>query len=233
MRVHSVRLIAAAAVAFAVSSVPAQAQNFFTGSAETIRDRYFRLTGAPVVMFGRDDAPDRTGGAFRLGYGITDAFDVEAKTAFFDGVTLIGGDGQFRVFADDNVLVSVRAGGHQALMSNAPDSTALQATIEAVNLALRHRLGYPQVSRRRGAFERTYQTEIKNPNQLLGLLAEAASDLLTACDPSLVKKCQNPACVLFFYDTTKNHARHWCSMSLCGNRSKVAALYQRHRQRKT
>ena len=130
MRVHSVRLIAAAAVAFAVSSVPAQAQNFFTGSAETIRDRYFRLTGAPVVMFGRDDAPDRTGGAFRLGYGITDAFDVEAKSAFFDGVTLIGGDGQFRVFADDNVLVSVRAGGHQALMSNAPDSTALDLGAE-------------------------------------------------------------------------------------------------------
>ncbi|HEX6532011.1 MAG TPA: ABATE domain-containing protein [Nitrospira sp.] len=109
----------------------------------------------------------------------------------------------------------------------------LQATIEAVNLALRHRLGYPQVSRRRGAFERTYQTEVKNPKQLLGPLAEAASDLLTACDPSLVKKCQNPACVLLFYDTTKNHARHWCSMSLCGNRSKVAAHYQRHRNRKT
>ena len=109
----------------------------------------------------------------------------------------------------------------------------LQATIEAVNLALRHRLGYPQVSRRSGAFERTYQTEIKNPKPILGLLAEAASDLLTACDPSLVKKCQNPACVLFFYDTTKNHARHWCSMSLCGNRSKVAAHYQRHRKRKT
>ncbi|HEY7128343.1 MAG TPA: ABATE domain-containing protein [Nitrospira sp.] len=109
----------------------------------------------------------------------------------------------------------------------------LQATIVTVNLALRHRLGYPQVSRRRGVFERTYQTEVKHPNQLLGLLAEAASDLLTACDPSLVKKCQNPACVLFFYDTTKNHARHWCSMSLCGNRSKVAAHYQRHRKRKT
>jgi predicted RNA-binding Zn ribbon-like protein len=109
----------------------------------------------------------------------------------------------------------------------------LQVTIEAVNQALRHRLGYPQVSRRRGAFERTYHTEFKDPNQLLGLLAEAASDLLIACDPSLVKKCQNPACVLFFYDTTKNHARHWCSMSLCGNRSKVAAHYQRHRKRKT
>ena len=96
MRVHSVGLIGVAAVSLAVSAAPARAQNFLNGSAETIRDRYFRLTAAPVQMFGRDAAPDRAGGAFRLGYGITDAFDVEAKSAFFDGVTLIGGDGQFR-----------------------------------------------------------------------------------------------------------------------------------------
>jgi predicted RNA-binding Zn ribbon-like protein len=109
----------------------------------------------------------------------------------------------------------------------------LQAAIDAVNEALRHRRGYPQVGRRHGAFERKYQAESKTSNQVLGLLAEAASDLLITCDPSLVKKCQNPACMLFFYDTTKNHTRHWCSMSLCGNRSKVAAHYHRHRNRKT
>jgi predicted RNA-binding Zn ribbon-like protein len=108
-----------------------------------------------------------------------------------------------------------------------------QAAVDAVNQALRHRLGYPQICRRRGVFERKYQAEFRNSNPVLGLLAEAATDLLIACDPSLVKKCQNPACVLFFYDTTKNHARHWCSMSLCGNRSKVAAHYHRHRERKT
>ena len=52
---------------------------------------------------------------------------------------------------------------------------------------------------------------------------------LTA-DLSLVKACQNPQCVLFFYDTTKNHARRWCSMAACGNRAKVAAHYQRARR---
>ena len=72
----------------------------------------------------------------------------------------------------------------------------------------------------------------EDAHQLLGLLAEAATDLLCTCDLSLIKKCQNPECVLFFYDTTKNHARHWCSMSLCGNRSKVAAHYHRHRTKK-
>ena len=107
-----------------------------------------------------------------------------------------------------------------------------QAAVDAINHLLRHRAGFPQVIRRSGTFERTFRSGLKDSNHVLGLLAEDASDLLCACDLSLIKKCQNPACVLYFYDTTKNHARHWCSMSLCGNRSKVAAHYHRHRKRK-
>jgi predicted RNA-binding Zn ribbon-like protein len=108
-----------------------------------------------------------------------------------------------------------------------------QAAIEAINDLLRYRVGCSQLIRRSGKFERGFQAESQDANQLLGLLAEAASNLLCTCDFSLIKKCQNPACVLFFYDTTKNHARHWCSMSLCGNRSKVAAHYRRHRSKRT
>ena len=108
-----------------------------------------------------------------------------------------------------------------------------QTAVDAINHLLRHRIGYPQVTRRNRTFERTHQAEGEGSSRLLGLLAETASDLLCTCDVSLIKKCQNPACVLFFYDTTKNHARHWCSMSGCGNRSKVAAHYHRHRKHKT
>lgn len=108
-----------------------------------------------------------------------------------------------------------------------------QAAVEAINGMLRYRVGYPQLARRNGTFERGYQSESQEGCQLLGLLGEAATDLLCTCDVSLIKKCQNPACVLFFYDTTKNHARHWCSMSLCGNRHKVAAHYRRHRNQGT
>lgn len=108
-----------------------------------------------------------------------------------------------------------------------------QAAVALINQLLRHRIGYAQVTRRNGMFERRYEAEFEDANHVLGLLAEAASDLLCTRDLSLVKQCQNPACVLFFYDTTKNHARHWCSMDLCGNRSKVAAHYRRHRKRRT
>jgi len=108
-----------------------------------------------------------------------------------------------------------------------------QATTETINDMLRYRIGYPQLTRRSGKFEREFQAESQGANQLLGLLAEAATNLLCMCDFSLIKKCQNLACVLFFYDTTKNHARHWCSMTICGNRSKVAAHYRRHRSQST
>lgn len=108
-----------------------------------------------------------------------------------------------------------------------------QGALALINQLLRHRIGYAQVNRRNGMFERRYEAGFEDANHVLGLLAEAASDLLCRCNLSLVKQCQNPACVLFFYDTTKNHARHWCSMDLCGNRSKVAAHYRRHRKRRT
>lgn len=103
------------------------------------------------------------------------------------------------------------------------------AGTEVINRMLRYRVGYPQLTGRSGKFEREFRAESQEANRLLGLLAESASDLLCTCDFSLIKQCQNPPCVLVFYDTTKNHARHWCSMSVCGNRMKVAAHYRRHR----
>lgn len=103
------------------------------------------------------------------------------------------------------------------------------AAIETINRMLRYRIGYDQLTNRNGKFKQGFQAESQEAHLLLGLLAKSASDLLCTCDFSLIKRCQNPACVLFFYDTTKNHARHWCSMSVCGNRIKVAAHYRRHR----
>lgn len=72
----------------------------------------------------------------------------------------------------------------------------------------------------------------KAPADLLAPVAEAAARLLADGDLSLVRKCENPACVLYFYDNTKNHARRWCRMSACGNRHKAATHYRRVRESK-
>jgi predicted RNA-binding Zn ribbon-like protein len=67
------------------------------------------------------------------------------------------------------------------------------------------------------------------PRAILAPIAEAAADLLATADFSLVKRCEDESCVLWFSDQTKSHHRRWCSMELCGNRHKVAAYRKRRR----
>jgi predicted RNA-binding Zn ribbon-like protein len=62
---------------------------------------------------------------------------------------------------------------------------------------------------------------------LVAPLAEAAARLFAECDRSRIRKCDQ--CVLHFLDTSKKGTRRWCSMSLCGNRAKVAAYAQRNK----
>lgn len=62
---------------------------------------------------------------------------------------------------------------------------------------------------------------------LLGPVAEAVAQLLVEGDFALVRQCEHPDCVLWFYDRTKAHKRRWCSMALCGNRHKAAQFRKR------
>ncbi len=78
-------------------------------------------------------------------------------------------------------------------------------------------------------FELVTRTPIEQPIDLLAPVAEAAANLLVTAMPRRVRRCEGHACVLFFYDVSKNGARRWCSMSACGNRHKAARHYQRKR----
>jgi len=102
-------------------------------------------------------------------------------------------------------------------------------TLDAINELLRLRTDEPEIARISGGYEMRLRRAIDRPDQPLVAVAQSAAHVLSADDLRLVRKCQNPACVLFFYDTTKNHARRWCSMAACGNRAKVAAHYRRAR----
>ncbi|MET0290160.1 MAG: ABATE domain-containing protein [Pseudoxanthomonas sp.] len=62
---------------------------------------------------------------------------------------------------------------------------------------------------------------------LLGPVAEAAARLLVEGDVALIKQCEHPDCILWFYDRTKSHKRRWCSMALCGNRHKATQFRKR------
>lgn len=55
------------------------------------------------------------------------------------------------------------------------------------------------------------------------LAAETYLDLLTT-RPDRIRQCQRPQCVLWYLDTSRSGTRRWCSMAVCGNRTKA----QRH-----
>ena len=72
------------------------------------------------------------------------------------------------------------------------------------------------------------ERDYKKVSDLLLPIAEAIGDFICNVDHINIRNCEGPQCTLWFNDITKNRKRRWCSMSVCGNRAKVAA----HRERK-
>lgn len=67
------------------------------------------------------------------------------------------------------------------------------------------------------------------PGALGRLLAAAAAAMADGTWERL-KACRSETCAWAFYDRSKNRSRAWCSMAVCGNRTKVKA-YRRRRSR--
>ena len=58
--------------------------------------------------------------------------------------------------------------------------------------------------------------------KILAVVAGEMAKFLNSANLKYLRRCAGNDCVVFFYDTTKNHRRQWCSMAICGNRHKVA-----------
>ena len=102
-----------------------------------------------------------------------------------------------------------------------------ESSRESINDLLAQQSEYSSIERTRSGFEIRKHRELDRPEQLLFSIAESAAALLCEANLALVKKCSNPECTLFFFDSTKNHRRRWCSMQTCGNRMKVDAYWKR------
>ncbi|KOG15150.1 MULTISPECIES: CGNR zinc finger domain-containing protein [Streptomyces] len=54
-------------------------------------------------------------------------------------------------------------------------------------------------------------------------------DLLRTA-PDRIRACAHEACILHFFDTSRNGTRRWCSMAICGNRAKASRHYARTKE---
>lgn len=61
-------------------------------------------------------------------------------------------------------------------------------------------------------------------------IMDAANRLLTSPDRRHIDECSDRTCRWLFLDHSKNHSRRWCSMALCGNRSKARRFYAQVRR---
>ncbi len=93
--------------------------------------------------------------------------------------------------------------------------------LDRLNEILRLHAGEDRVAMTREGLVRQRNFALKGPVEALGPIADAAAELLTREDDGRVRKCAS--CPVQFLDTSKKGTRRWCSMNLCGNRSKVAA----------
>jgi predicted RNA-binding Zn ribbon-like protein len=129
-----------------------------------------------------------------------------------------------RAFQEARVL---RAELRQAAERMARGEAVAPALIARVNEILREHPSALQLHRRSSAWVAEAEDLRVGPRSILARVAEDFAHFLTLADPSLVRRCESPPCMILFHDTSRNRARRWCSMKICGNRSKVA----RHRAR--
>jgi hypothetical protein len=106
----------------------AQAQDFgVLESAETINRGNFKLKGNGILIL--EEGDDEPGGVADVGYGFTDSFDFEAKLAFYEHATIVGGDVEFWLVKKPHPIdLSVSAGFHYA-NADAGDQTGVDVTV--------------------------------------------------------------------------------------------------------
>jgi predicted RNA-binding Zn ribbon-like protein len=103
-----------------------------------------------------------------------------------------------------------------------PDREALKA-LEDVTANLHLHL------RARFAVDRPLYLEPDEPGVAgsLGAILTIVFEAMQDGTWSKLKACASPTCRWAFYDHSKNHSGRWCSMAVCGNRTKVQSYRAR------
>jgi hypothetical protein len=112
----------ALAMVLVIAAAQVSAQDVLMNSAETINQGNIKLALFPTVIFGKSGDDSLWGVAGRVGIGLTRRFDIEAKTAIFDGLKYFGADVEYWLVQGRNANVSVALGGHLTDVQEGRDS---------------------------------------------------------------------------------------------------------------
>ena len=100
--------------------------------------------------------------------------------------------------------------------------------IEPANEILRITEGHDELMQESGQWRIEFIAREGGLEWLLAAIARSAAEIVVEGAQARLRLCANPDCGLFFYDDSRTRRRRWCSMAVCGNRSKVAAFARKH-----
>jgi predicted RNA-binding Zn ribbon-like protein len=72
------------------------------------------------------------------------------------------------------------------------------------------------------------EPEARGVDGALGRLLAIVSAAMADGSWERLKACRADDCRWAFYDRARNRSRHWCSMAVCGNRTKARTFRRRH-----
>jgi predicted RNA-binding Zn ribbon-like protein len=96
--------------------------------------------------------------------------------------------------------------------------------IEPINEILRITEGHDELVAQDPGWKIEFIAREGGLDWLLAAVARSGAEILAEGPRARLRICANPQCGLFFYDNSRTRQRRWCSMAVCGNRSKVAAF---------
>jgi len=100
--------------------------------------------------------------------------------------------------------------------------------IEPLNEILRITEGHDELVAQAGVWKIEFVAREGGLDWLLAAVARSGAEIIAEGARARLRLCANPHCGLFFYDNSRTRRRRWCSMAVCGNRSKVAAFARKH-----
>ena len=99
--------------------------------------------------------------------------------------------------------------------------------VEPINSILRITEGHDEIAWNGTSWRMEFVAREEGLEWLLAAIARSAAELMAEGPKATVRLCANRSCSLFFYDDSRTRRRRWCTMTLCGNRHKVAEFARR------
>jgi predicted RNA-binding Zn ribbon-like protein len=188
------------------------------------------MEATPLDTGGRDPAPGRLLlvqellNSLDAEAGVDELSDVDALAAWLRGRDLIAADEPLA----EGDLERARAfrEGLRSLLDERSHGGIRDETVRELNELPRDALlstrfdaaGSPQLVPAAGGLDGAIA-------ELLAIIGRSAIDGTW----SRLKVCADDTCMWAYYDRSKNRSGSWCSMAVCGNRSKARTYRERHR----